>query len=65
MVDKISQVEISEILANEQLKDFILQRSEQINLLSTFSAYEFEKLNSGMSLDKVKWEAEFLKKFQE
>ena len=65
MVDKISRIEISEIQAKEQLKDFILQQSEKIDLLSTFSADEFEKLNSGMSLDKVKWEADFLKKFQQ
>jgi len=65
MIDKISRIEVSEILASDQLTNFILERSERISLFSTFSAYEFEKLNSGMNLDKVKWEAEFLKKFEE
>ena len=64
MVEKITRIEASEIAANENLGSFILDNKELLTHLSTFSSYEYDKLNSGTPLQTVLWEREFLKKFE-
>ena len=63
MIDKIEQIEKTNILSEPQLENFILQRKEEFETLATLSALEFTQLNRGVDLKDVLLEREILKKF--
>jgi hypothetical protein len=60
MVGKIEQLEVSQIESNLVLEQFVLDRKSYLQILSTFSAYEFEQLNSGLTVDEILEERKFL-----
>jgi hypothetical protein len=63
MIEKITQIESSQISANENLSRFIKQNKSYLDHLSGFTSYEYDKLNTGVPFESVLFEANFLKKF--
>jgi hypothetical protein len=63
MINKINQIELSEIENSNKLIPFINENKFYLETLSTFTSYEFDKLNEGVSLNEILAERELLKKF--
>lgn len=63
LLEKIDRIEISEILSSEAQQAFIMEHRSYLDLIEGYSVFEFELLNGGRSIEEVKKEAEFLKKF--
>ena len=64
IVEKIEQIEISQIVAHEKFENFIIERKEYLQKLESFSAYYFDKLNTGTPFQDIVKEIEFLQKFE-
>lgn len=63
MVEKITQIEISNTDNYPAIENFIIQNKEQFVKMATLTREEFEKLNQGTSLKDILLEREILKKF--
>jgi hypothetical protein len=63
MLKKINQIENSYILSEPKLENFIIQRKQEFEIISTLNAAEFAQLNRGRALDDILLEKEILKKF--
>lgn len=63
MVEKINNIECSNIVCEPGLENFIIDNKEQLEKLKTLSSDEFSRLNQGMSLDDIYLEREILRKF--
>ena len=63
MLEKIKQIEVSNIISEPKIEQFIINRKEEFELLATLNTNEFAKLNRGISLSDVLLEKEILKKF--
>jgi hypothetical protein len=63
MVEKIAQIEASQIASNEKLESFIINNKTYIESLWEFTSNEYDKLNTGISFENVLFEVNFLKKF--
>jgi hypothetical protein len=64
LLEKIDQIELSDILSSEKQEAFILTNRPYLDMIENYSAFEFELLNSGRTLSEVKKEIDFLKKFK-
>jgi hypothetical protein len=64
LLEKIDKIELSEIVNTKKQELFIIENREYLNTIANYSAYEFELLNSGRDINKVKKEIDFLKKFE-
>jgi hypothetical protein len=63
MIEKIEQIEISQIAANEKLNQFIIDNKTCIDHLAGFTSCEYDKLNTGTPFESVLFEVNFLEKF--
>ncbi len=63
MVEKIELIELSQISSNENLENFILENKHYLETISSFSSYDFDKINTGVPVKDIVFEKEFLKKF--
>lgn len=63
MLEKIVRIEISQVASNEKMENFVKERKPILDIMATFSAYEYDKLNAGNSIEKILEEREFIKKF--
>ena len=63
LVRKIDSIELSEIVSSEKQLSFILENKDYLDMLLSYSAFEFELLNNGRSVAEVKQEISFFKKF--
>jgi hypothetical protein len=63
MIDKISEIELSQIQSSQLLEQFIISNKELIDTLSGFGSYEYERINSGLPITEVIAEKKLLKKF--
>ena len=63
MVKKIEEIEVSQIVSTKKLEDFIKQNEEYLEHISSFSAYEFSRLNEGITVEKIFEERDFTKRF--
>lgn len=63
MVEKIEQIEVSQIYSNENLENFILENKHYLETISSFSSEDFDRLNTGTSFEDIVFEKEFFKKF--
>ncbi|HEY6975433.1 MAG TPA: hypothetical protein VH396_04040 [Chitinophagaceae bacterium] len=63
MVDKITQIELSEIKGAEKLISFIEENKSYLETILAFSSYEYDKLNERVPLKEILAEIELLKKF--
>jgi hypothetical protein len=64
LLEKIDSIEHSETVSPEKQLDFIKSNKAYLDKIQNYSSFEFEMLNSGRSIDEVKKEVEFLKKFE-
>ena len=63
MLSKIEQIEISNIVSEPRIENFIIERNQEFEIISTLSAIEFSQLNKGQTLNDILLEKEILKKF--
>jgi hypothetical protein len=63
MVEKIEQIELSQISSNEDLENFIQENKQYLETISSFSSYDFDRLNTGVPVNDIVFEKEFFKKF--
>jgi hypothetical protein len=63
MIDKINEVEVSNIESQPHLENFIIQNKEHLEAISSLSNDEFNKLNKGVQLKDILLEREILRKF--
>lgn len=63
MIEKITQIELSQIASNENTDQFIIENKSYLDNLAAFTSYEYDKLNTGASLESVLFEINFLKRF--
>ena len=62
MIEKITQIEVSQIDSNKKLAQFILENKTYLDALTQFTSHEYEKLNTGTPFESVLFELNFLKK---
>lgn len=60
LLQKIDQIEISELVSTEVQKKFIREHLEYLKMIEGYSVFEFELLNSGRSIEEVKKEISFI-----
>ena len=63
MIDKIEQIEVSNIVSEPKIERFIINRKEEIELMATLNSNEFANLNRGVPLSDILLEKEILRKF--
>ena len=63
MLNKINRLEVSNIVSEPKIENFIINNKEYLEMLSTLSHQEFNQLNMGMSLKDILTQREILKKF--
>ncbi len=63
MIDKINEVEVSNIESQPHLENFIIQNKEHLENIGSLSKDEFNKLNKGVQLKDILLEREILRKF--
>jgi hypothetical protein len=63
MLEKISSIEASQLASAEAMERFITENKDQLEKLSGFTSYDYDKLNTGAAINDVIYEKEFLKKF--
>lgn len=63
MLAKIEEIESSNIVSEPIIEQFIIDRKEEFDVLSTLSSSEFAKLNRGDVLSDILLEKEILRKF--
>ena len=63
MLAKIEEIEVSNILSEPKIEQFIIDKKEEFEQLAILNASEFAKLNRGDSLSDILLEREILRKF--
>lgn len=63
LLQKIDQIELSEFVSSESQQIFILEHRDYLDMIENYTEFEFELLNTGRSINEVKKEIEFIKKF--
>jgi hypothetical protein len=63
MIDKINEVEVSNIESHPLIENFIIDNKSHLEMLGSLSSIEFNKLNQGVLLKDILLEREILRKF--
>ncbi|MBL7699557.1 MAG: hypothetical protein JNK79_15430 [Chitinophagaceae bacterium] len=63
MIRKIEQIEISQIVSNNRIENFILENLQYFASVQTFTSYEFEQLNMGVSFEEIQLQRDILSKY--
>jgi hypothetical protein len=63
MIEKINQIELSNIECNQSILDFMFNNKEHLENISSLTEREFNRFNQGMSLEDILLEREILKKY--
>ena len=63
MIEKINNIEVSNIVSEPGLEQFIVQHKERLEKLATLSPEEFSHINQGATLENIFLEREILRKF--
>jgi hypothetical protein len=64
LLERIEQIQLLETVDTSPQQTFLLQNREYLDVIQDYRSFEFELLNSGRSIEEVKKEAAFLKKFK-
>jgi len=64
LLHKIDQIELSEIVSTTAQEAFILSNRDYLDMIESYSNFEFELLNSGRSVAEVEKEIGFIKNFK-
>lgn len=65
LLQKIDQIEFLELPDTGNQQQFIIKNREYLDMITHYTAFEFELLNSGRSVDEVRKEVEFMKKYDQ
>jgi len=60
--DKITKIELSELMSSGPQQKFLADHKDYLAHIENYSAFEFELLNHGRSIEDIRMEMEFLKK---
>ncbi len=63
MIDKINQIEKSNIITETEIESYIIQNRRNLEITATLNKEEFNSLNTGTSLQDILLEREILNKF--
>ena len=63
MIDKISKLELSNIGSEPVIEEFIIKNKEHLDIISSLNKQEFNRLNSGNTIQDILLEREIIKKF--
>lgn len=63
MIEKIAAIEAGQIRANTRMQEFILDNKDYLESVKGLTSEEYDKLNTGTSLEEVVFERNFLRKF--
>ena len=63
MLEKISVIEVSNIVSDTVIENFIIENKEHLELTATLNKEEFGRLNAGTKLSDILLEREILAKF--
>lgn len=63
ILNKIERIELSQIKTSQKLEEFINNQKEYLETITNFSIYEFEQLNSELTVKQVLEQRELLKKY--
>jgi hypothetical protein len=63
MIDKINRIEVSNIGSEPAIEEFIIKNKENLEVVSSLSKEEFNRLNAGTTIDDILLEREILRKF--
>ena len=63
LLQKIDQIELSEFVSTQTQQAFIKEHWEYLHMIENYTEFEFGLLNSGRSIEEVKKEIAFFKKF--
>lgn len=63
LINKIDQIELSEMVSTEGQKQFLIEKKEYLKLIEGYSAFEFEMINRGRSHEDIEREMAILKKY--
>lgn len=63
MIDKINSIEISNIISEPHLENFIIENKSYLETLEMLTPAEFNSLNTGMTVEDILLEREILKKY--
>ncbi len=64
LLNKIDSLELSEIVSTEKQELFIKENRGYLDMIENYSAFEFELLNNGRTIEEVNKEIEFFKKLE-
>jgi hypothetical protein len=64
LLAKINRIEISELINSKQQFAFIKRHRSYLEMIENYSAFEFNLLNAGRSIEEVNKEIELLKKIK-
>lgn len=59
LLQKIDRIELSEFTSTSGQQAFIKEHKDYLEMIKSYSAFEFELLNSGRTIEEVKKEIEF------
>jgi hypothetical protein len=63
MVKKINTIQLQQILPNSKQVQFLKERENDLQIMANFSAYEFERLNNGDTIENLIAEQALTKRF--
>lgn len=63
MIDKISKLEVSNIVSEPVIEEFIIKNKAHLDIISSFNKEEFNRLNSGNTIQDILLEREIIKRF--
>lgn len=64
LIEKIESIEVLQLGGHEHQHRFILEKKPYLEIISSYSSYEFDKLNDGVPLEEVERERAFLHKYR-
>jgi hypothetical protein len=63
MIEKINLIEASQLTSSEKMQQFLLDNKAYLDSVRDFTSAEYDRLNTGTSLEELLFELNFLKKF--
>jgi len=64
LLEKIDKIELSALVSSQMQQAFINKFKDYLEMIEGYTAFEFELLNHGRTLEEVRKEIQFLKKFK-
>lgn len=62
LLEKINQIEAAELISSAKQQEFIIQHKDYLDMIESYTEFEFELLNKGRSIEEVNKEINFMKR---